>query len=341
MHSQRSHSPEQAEPKTATVIGATGHLGNAITRALLASGYTVTACGRRLDPPANLRGLPVRYVPGDADRPGEFQRRVEGQDLVVDAAAPYPLDAVTAVNAAQSSQVAHAELRTRRLIDAVTRSRATLIYIGSFVTLVRPRNAQEHAQDAVLRLLLPYFEVKKLIESMILEAVRRGLRVVLVNPTYCLGPWDLRDLRISTIPLLLHGEIPATIGQKLNVIDVRDVASATLEALAQQRFGEPLLLGGHDISTNDLYSMICELGGVSAPRLVAPTLLTMGIAYMAEAVYQLMGRQTPLPTGGMMMAAAFDYMPHTSMLAQLGIIPRPLRDTIADAIAWYRGIHQV
>jgi hypothetical protein len=43
----------------------------------------------------------------------------------------------------------------------------------------------------------------------------------------------------------------------------------------------------------------------------------------------------------MMMAAAFDYLPQSTTLAQLGITPRPLRETIADAIAWYREIHAI
>lgn len=320
------------------VLGGSGHIGNAIIRALLTRGDEVTASGRRRTRPVNLIDLPVEYSPGDADEHGQFDKWITGHNLVVDAAAPYPLESLSVINASRGSEVARAEIRTRRLLNAVMRCHATLIYTGSFVTLARPRNAAERARHATLRLAHPYFEVKELIESMILQAVRRGLPAVLVNPTYCLGPWDIRKLRICTIPLLLRGEIPATIAQMLNVIDVRDVAAATLAALDQMRFGEPLLLGAHDISTHDLYSLICAIGGVPAPRFIAPARPTMGIAYLAETLYQLAGRQTPLPTGGMMLAAAFDYMPKSNALTALGITPRQLSTTIADAIDWYRRI---
>jgi dihydroflavonol-4-reductase len=320
------------------VLGGSGHIGNAIIRALLARGDEVTACGRRRKRPVNLIDLPVEYSPGDADEHGQLDKWIAGHNLVVDAAAPYPLESLSVINASHGSEVGRAEIRTRRLLDAVMRRHATLIYTGSFVTLARPRNAAERAQDATLRLAHPYFEVKELIDSKMLQAVRRGLRAMLVNPTYCLGPWDIRELRICTIPLLLRGEIPATIAHMLNVIDVRDVAAATLAALDQMRFGEPLLLGAHEISTHDLYSLICAIGGVPAPRFIAPARPTMGMAYLAETMYQLAGRKTPLPTGGMMLAAAFDYMPKITALAELGISSRALRDTISDAIAWYRQI---
>ncbi len=45
----------------ALVIGASGHLGNAIVRALLDRNYRITACGRRSVPAVNLSNLPVHY----------------------------------------------------------------------------------------------------------------------------------------------------------------------------------------------------------------------------------------------------------------------------------------
>src|SRR6266478_7646220 len=73
------------------VLGATGHIGNAVVRELLSRrGHTVTCTGRRSAPPSNLARLPVRYAPGDQDQPGQIDAWVSGHQVVVDAAAPYP-----------------------------------------------------------------------------------------------------------------------------------------------------------------------------------------------------------------------------------------------------------
>ncbi len=320
------------------VIGATGHIGNAIVRALLSRNHEVTASGRRSKPPANLIGLPVRYAPGDAESDDQFEQWTAGHDLVVDAAAPYPLEIFSVASAAGGGSIAGAERRTRRLLEAVSRHDAQLAYVSSFVTLVRPRTDAQLVQSRMIRLAHPYFTVKEMIESRILEAARMGLRTVIVNPTYCLGPWDIRERRICTIPLVLRGEIPASISQTLNVIDVRDVADALLAAIDAQRYGTPILLSGHSVSTHELYSRICRIGGVPPPRLSASASATLMSAYWIETMFTAIGRKSPLPSGGMMMATAFDYLVPGNELEELGINLRPLDETLADAIGWYREI---
>ena len=322
----------------ALVIGASGHLGSAIVRALLDADYRVTACGRRSVVPANLSELPIRYAAGDTETPGQFDEWISGQDLVVDAAAPYPLNAFSPINEAGNDPIAYAERRTRRLLEAVLRRKARLAYVGSFVTLVRPSTSVQRFQHQMMRLAHPYFEVKELIESQMLDASRRGLAVVIANPTYCLGPWDLHDRRLCTIPLLLRGEIPSSISQMLNVIDVRDVAAGIVAALDSERYGEPILMSGYDISTDDLYSQICQLGNVPKPRISTATSVALAGAYAMEMALGTIGERTPLPAGGMMMATLFDYMVPSGRLRKLGVTPRPLSQTIVDAINWYKRI---
>lgn len=322
----------------ALVIGASGHIGNAIVRALLDRQYEVTACGRRKVPPINLSGLPVRYASGDAETAGQFDRWIAGHDLVVDAAAPYPLEVFSPFDKGGADPIAYAERRTRRLLTAISRHRARLVYVGSFVTQVRPQSSAHRFEHELMRLAHPYFEVKRLIESQILDASRRGVPIVIANPTYCLGPWDLHDRRLCTIPLLLRGELPGSITQLLNVVDVRDVAAGIAAALDTEQYGEPLQMSGHKIMTNEMYSLICEIGGVPPPRFSTASRLAIAGAYVAELMWGAVDEKTPLPAGGMMMATLFDYMPPSEQLQELGITPRPLSETIADAIEWYRQI---
>ncbi len=321
----------------ALVIGAGGHLGDAITRALLDRGWEVTGCGRRALP-LNLEGLPIKYVRGDADSPGQLDEWSSGQDLIVDGAAPYPMSLVFPGREPERDPFAAAEARTRRLIDVALKHDAVLAYVGSFVTQVSPHSIAQRARAQLISLTLPYFQVKELIETQILDAARRGLRSVIINPTYCLGPWDLHDRRVCTIPLLLCGEIPGRISQMLNVIDVRDVAAGLLAAIEAERFSEPLLTTAHAVSTEELYAMVCRIGGIPMPTITSSTNFAMFTAYLTELMFSAIGQQTPIITAGMMMATAIDYLDRPSALKEIGVQPRPLSETIADAIEWYRAI---
>ena len=137
--------------------------------------------------------------------------------------------------------------------------------------------------------------------------------------------------------MLLCGEIPGSISpQKIDVIDVRDVALGLIAAIDGKRYHSPLLLKGHSMALQELYSLICEIGGVPAPTFSAAAAPTLIGAYWLELVLGFLGRQARLPSAGMMMATAFDHVPRDGFLKEVGIQPRPLRETLGDAINWYR-----
>src|SRR5260370_10617230 len=154
----------------ALVIGAAGHIGNAITRALLDLKWEVTACGRRTTPPLNLSDLSLTYLTGDADTPGLLDNWIAGHDLVVDGTAPYPMSLVFPGREPERDPFMVAESRTRRLMDAVLKHNAILAYVGSFVTMVQPRTEAQRVRAQIIRLPLPYFQLNTLSEFHILYA---------------------------------------------------------------------------------------------------------------------------------------------------------------------------
>lgn len=321
----------------AVVIGASGHIGNAIVRELLQRKWTVTAAGRRSKPPFNLAGLRLRYLPGDVNDPGCLSKWTKGQDLIVDAAAPYPVEIFSPFGQGSNPLLA-AEVRTNRILDAVSRNRARLLYIGSCVTMARPRTQAQQLKAKLIRTAHPYFHVKEVMERLTLEASRSGLPAVVINPTYCLGPWDIRDRNYCTIPLLLNREIPSSIRQALQVIDVRDVAAAALSAVESERYGEAILTSAYKLPTHDLYRLVCELAGVESPRYSFATEAVAAGSYLLEALLGFASTETPLSAGAIMISTMFDYLEPKRELEELGVIPRLLEETLADSIQWYRKI---
>ncbi len=321
----------------AMVLGATGHIGSAVVRELVARGHRVTATGRRATPPVNLDGLALTYAAGDLDTPGQIDEWTAGHDTVIDAAAPYP-SLIAERKRGAPNPVEYAARRTRLVIDAVRRAGARLAYVSSFVTIPDRRGGLEQWQGDLIRRMHPYFAVKQLIEDAVLEAAGAGLAAVIVNPTLCIGPWDMKPRELCFVPRLLGGEAPASMGHVLNVIDVRDVAAAIVAALAAGRFGEPIALTGHNLSNELLYGWICELGGVRAPRLVAPATLGVIAAWWGEVAATAAGIRPPLPALAAMLTMLHDSFDLSAAQRDLGVTPRPLSATLADTIAWYRRI---
>lgn len=318
----------------ALVLGASGHVGNALTRELLARGWSVTATSRHADVAANLVGLPVHVRVGDAARRQQLDEWIRGHDLVVDAAAPYHVRLASGVPAAEAVRAAGARMDV--LLTSMARHDARLIYISSFTTLDRPRPLVEAVQSGALRLLHPYFEIKRTMERRVLAAARTGLPAVIVNPTICLGPWDLKSPAFCLIPLALRGRIPATTNHAVNVLDVRDVAWAAVAAMADGRFGEPIPLVGHNTTVDGLVAAVCRLGGGRAPRVRVPAPMTALAAYWNEVLFSLGLSLLDYPSLGMLLLVEQRWQPPGRAQLDLGLRLRPLSRTLVEAIDWYR-----
>lgn len=75
-------------PRHALVIGATGGIGGAVARALLAHGWTVKAMNRNPDRARQSDPLKLDWVRGDAMNPSDVIAAAEGAQLIVHAANP-------------------------------------------------------------------------------------------------------------------------------------------------------------------------------------------------------------------------------------------------------------
>jgi nucleoside-diphosphate-sugar epimerase len=325
----------------AIVLGATGHAGSAIVRELAARGVRVTAATRRSSLTANLEGTGVELSPGDADDPAQIDAWVEGHDLVIDAAAPYPVWLFRPSQASEVDPLAYAEARTARLLAAVRRHGAELAVVGSFTTLPHPGEAAGDLEPRLLRRMHPYFAVKEIVEERVLRAAEKGLPALVVNPTAFLGPWDSKHASMCVLPALIGGRVPATTSRVVNVIDVRDMARALVAAVWAERFGERIPLAGHDVRVDDLAARACAIAGVRAPRLRASTRVGAALSYWAEAAFGLAGRRSPVPALPMLLVRYSYPMEPSAAQRQLGGSVRSLSATLRDAIAWYRDIGYV
>ncbi len=316
------------------VLGATGHVGQAVTRAMLAHGHRVTVASRqrRPEPLADLFGL-VDVVTGDLDRGAPLDDWLRGHDVVVDAAAPYPLHLFVGAHAALFAQ---ARRRTLALTDAARRHGATLAFVSSFTTLPRADERGLAPFEARLRRAAhPYFALKAMMESLVLDASARGLRALVVNPASCLGPWDSKPDATSLVGNILTGRFAFTVSDRVvNVLDVRDLAACVRVAIDRGPFGEALPLAGHDVRFGELTVRIARAAGVAPPVFQVPSRFGTLASLSIETAWAFAGAASPMPTlGGMLIADNLPMRPSAAQRA-LGVALRPLDDSVRDAVAW-------
>jgi len=128
-----------------------------------------------------------------------------------------------------------------------------------------------------------------LVEAMVAE---RGLAAVIVNPSTPIGPRDVRPTPTGRIIIeAAKGRIPAFVDTGLNLVHVDDVASGHLAALRHGKIGERYILGGQDVLFSQMLADIAGLVGGRPPRIRLPWRALIPVAFAAEAVANLTGRE--------------------------------------------------
>lgn len=315
----------------ALVLGATGHIGQGVVRDLLAHCYAVTAVTRHTTTP-HLRDLDVDVLVGDIDRPGQIAEWAAGHDLVVDAAAPKPLGYFPPTRGGPDP-IGTARNRALAHIEAVRRTGVRLAYISSFSTLPRPEGAERDPGQRWRHGYNAYFRAKDELDRILLEAGQDGLPIAILNPSAVFGPWETCPRDESLVARVLDGKVPWVMKHVVSVIDVRDLASGIRIAAESEHFGRQTAISGHDISLDDLARRIAALGR-APPPLPIHAGFAVGAGLWIEWVWALWGRHAPTAVCAAPVIADAWPMGTTEDLRALGVEPRPLEETLVDAVRW-------
>mgnify|MGYP006143842885 CR=1 FL=1 len=131
------------------------------------------------------------------------------------------------------------------------------------------------------------------------------------------------------------GAMKAALDAGAPTVDIRDVAEAAVLAEQRGRIGERYIIANEFISNRDFYTLATAQLGNPPPRLV-PLRVAYAIAWIAERICRLTGRKDSLVrTDAVFLSNAFQRMDNSKARRDLGWNPRPIAETVKDAVAWF------
>jgi dihydroflavonol-4-reductase len=311
------------------VTGASGFLGSHIARALAARGDELRLFARRkanLDP---LDGIEFERATGDVTDRRAVRRAMQDVDRVFHVAGRTSLRArdregVFAVNHKGALTVFEEALTAgvERIVHTST--------VGA-IGIAKPRGkADETTPFEIGHLGLAYVNSKHEAELEAFRLAAHGLPVVIVNPTFVLGPDDPTGTSMGLVRRFLLGQIPAYVDGALNIVDVRDVAAGHLLADERGEVGERYILGGRNFTLDRLFADLARISNVEPPLLKLPLGVAVGGSELARTL------RLPLPVNPDEIRSAGLWWTYRNTKAKrdLGFSPRPHEETLEDAIAW-------
>jgi dihydroflavonol-4-reductase len=215
-----------------------------------------------------------------------------------------------------------------------------IVYTSSVAALkpVEGGSADEtsrlEAHDAIGAYKQSKIAAQHLVETMIAE---EALPAVIVSPSTPVGPRDIRPTPTGRIIVeAASGRMPAFVDTGLNVVHVDDVAEGHILALQRGRIGQTYILGGQDVTLKDLLAVIAQFTGRRPPRWQVPREPLFPLAYAAEAIARLTGKEPFITADGLRMAKYRMFFSSAKAERELGYRARAYASGIEDAIRWFR-----
>ncbi len=318
------------------VTGATGFVGSAVARALLARGHALRLLVRPGSDRSNIAGLPAELAEGDLRDPASLGRAVAGCRHLVHVAADYRLW----VPDPEAMNRANVDGSRALLLAAQAAGVERMVYCSSVAALGLIGDgtpADETTPNALEKVTGTYKRSKYLAEQAVLALARDGVPVVVVNPSAPVGPRDIKPTPTGKmIADTASGRMPAYVGTGLNVAHVDDVAEGHCLALERGRVGECYILGGEDMELGALLALVAEAAGRRPPRVKLPTAALYPLALASEGLARTVGIEPIVTRDILAMAKKKMFFSSAKARAELGYTSRPAREAVADAVAWFR-----
>jgi dihydroflavonol-4-reductase len=126
---------------------------------------------------------------------------------------------------------------------------------------------------------------------------------------------------------------------ELNLIDVGDVADGMVRAMRQGVPGRRYLLGHENLSIRQVFEMLARLTGLPAPVRRVPYAVALAAAYVSEFLADVCTHRVPAASvTGVKLTQRVMHFDAGPSLAELGLEPRPVIDSLRDAVVWFRAV---
>src|SRR4051795_2668593 len=313
------------------VTGGTGFVGLHVVRELARRGDDLRLLVRSNSNTKSLEGVEFERAVGDVTDRKAVRKAMKGVERVFHVAGTTSMrsrdrDRVFEVNVEGTRNVME-EALAAGVVKAVLTSSCSAVGAAR-----KGETIDENQPFTVGRLGIAYINSKHEAELVSMRIAAKGLPVVIVNPSFVLGPDDPNPSGTSNalIRRLLLRRIPGYLDGAINIVDVRDVARGQVLADERGDSGERYLLTGRNFTQQRLFADLSRIAGVPPPPLRMQGRLAVGGVEAME----LVGLRLPTSADEVRSGTQWFTYRNEKAREQLGWEPRPHEETLEDAVRW-------
>jgi dihydroflavonol-4-reductase len=169
------------------------------------------------------------------------------------------------------------------------------------------------------------------------KAIEEGFNAIIINPTAVVGPYDYRPSHFGLALLqMARGNLPVLIEGGFDWVDVRDVVDCAIKAEEIAATGSNYLLSGTWLSIKEVADIVAMIMGKKAPSMICPLSVARACSPIVTLSSRLIGARPIFTTASLTALVSNHHILHEKATRELGYKPRPIRDTLADTIQWFK-----
>jgi len=316
------------------ITGATGYIGNILTRELLDKGKKVRVLVRPTSDTSSLEGLEIEKVLGDILDKDSLMRAFKGADTV------YHLAAIISIMPGDRALIRRVNLEgTRNVIGACLKCGVRrLVYTSSIHALKEPPHGTVIDEDMPFDINSrrgAYDRSKALASQEVIESAKAGLDPVVVCPTGVIGPFDFRGSLITgTFIDFARGKMKITTNGAYDFVDARDVAKGHILAAENGKTGHCYILSGERVTMNKMMSILSEVSGAQSPKYIVPAWLVKTLGIITPIYYKLANKTPRFTYYSINTLLSNSYISHEKASRELGYEPMTINKSIEDSLKW-------
>jgi dihydroflavonol-4-reductase len=323
----------------ALVTGGTGFIGSHVVRRLLKEQLAVRCLVRPGSNRSNLDGLAVEFAEGNLNDKASLLKALTGCQQLFHVAADYRIWTPDPVEMERTNIQG-----TRDILQAAGEAGISQVVYTSSVAAVgrppangKPGVGREELDPTPEQLVGPYKRTKLLSDKIAREFARRGLRLVIVNPSAPIGSHDIKPTPTGKMIVdFLNHKMPAYIDTGMNFVDVEDVAAGHWLAAQKGKPGERYILGNQNMTLKEFLGLLAAAAGMAAPRIKIPYAVAWVAGMVSTGISNMTGKEPQIPLDGVRMAHEPMYYDASKAVRELGLPQSPIPPAVEKAVRWFR-----
>ena len=315
------------------VTGASGHIGSCLVQELKKSGASIKVLVHNFR--GDLGELDVEIIQGNLLEPETLIGFCKGADVVFHLAAQIAIENRSSGHIYETNVTGTRNMLKAAIHEGVRKfihfSSIHAFQIGSPGQMINEGTSLVETNKTI------YEFTKAEGEREVRKAVKEGLDAVILNPTAVIGPFDYRGSLLGQALLKIYqNKLPFLVSGGYNWVDVRDVVSASMNAIESGRKGENYILSGEFLTLQELSDMISKLSGCKIPTNVPVSLARIACPFIQ--FYSSVTKTQPLYTSQSLdiLVNSPVNISNAKAKKELSYDPRPLEQTLRDTFDWYK-----